>query len=137
MLDSPPTSSPTTAGGLDVWYADYTKTYAAGECINDRPLPNGRVTYATQLECCKGQYGSQTSGYCLSQLANPPTASPSTAILDVYYPDRTKDYADGICTNDRPVPSGAITYSSKTQCCSANYSSQQSDTCFCDANPCL
>lgn len=136
MLDSPPTMSPTTAGGLDVWYADYTKQYAVGECINDRPLPIGRVTYTTQLACCKGQYGAQSSGYCLSQLASPPTTSPTTEVLNVYYPDRTKDYADGVCTNDRPVPSGATTYTSQTTCCSANYSSQQDSTCFCDIDSC-
>jgi len=136
MLDSPPTTSPTSAGGLDVWYPDYTKQYAVGECINNRPLPSGRGTYATQVACCKGSYGAQSSGYCLSQLASPPTTSPTMEELNVYYPDRTKGYADGVCTNDRPVPSGAITYTSQNTCCSANYSSQQDSTCFCDIDPC-
>lgn len=136
MLDSPPTTSPTTAGGLDVWYPDYTKSYAVGECINDSPLPNGRATYPTQLACCKGNYGGQVSGHCLSQLATPPTTSPTTEELNVYYADRSKDYANGVCTNDRPVPSGETTYTSQNTCCSANYSSQQDSTCFCDIDPC-
>ena len=66
MLPNPPTTSPTGAGGLDVWYADYSiQNYYNGVCINDRPLPDGRATYDSQLSCCKSAYASQMSGTCI------------------------------------------------------------------------
>ena len=63
MLPTPPTTEPTGAGGPDAWYPDYTtNNYSNGACINERPPPNGRVTYDSQLACCKGSYGDQASG---------------------------------------------------------------------------
>lgn len=46
-----------------MWYADYSiQDYSEGVCTNERPLPNGRATYDSQLSCCKAAYGDQISG---------------------------------------------------------------------------
>ena len=63
-LPNPPTQSPTSSGGLDVYYPNYSE-WSSGQCINDRPLPNGRPTYTTQQACCSGAYGGQTSNNCM------------------------------------------------------------------------
>ena len=88
QLDSPPTTSPTSTGGLDVYYPDYGAAWDKGVCVNTRPMPSGRPTYSTMLACCKGAYAGQTNGYCLSQLDSPPTASPisSDSTADFWYP---------------------------------------------------
>ena len=57
MLDSPPTTSPTGVGGLDIYYPDYDTAWSVATCKNKRPLPflpGGRPVYDTMLECCKG-----------------------------------------------------------------------------------
>jgi len=137
LLPSPPTTAPTGAGGLDFWYPDYTTGYAAAGCSNKRPAPfatGGRPTYDTQLACCKGAYAGQTSGACLSQLPTPPTTSPTEGGgLDVYYKGSASNYALGTCINDRPLPAWQPTYSTKASCCTAQYGSQSSDACQCDA----
>ena len=71
--------------------ADETPWASAG-CKNDLPLPftpGGRPTYSSMLACCKGAYGGQTSGACLSQMDSPPTSSPTTSDFEVdfWYPD--------------------------------------------------
>lgn len=55
-------SSRCTPGGIDVYYPDYSMTWTEGHCINSRPMPSGRPTYATMLECCKAAYAGQVSG---------------------------------------------------------------------------
>jgi len=67
-LPNPPTTSPTDAGGLEVYYPDYDTTWTEAGCLNERPMPSGRPTYSTMLACCKGAYGGQMSGKCLSML---------------------------------------------------------------------
>eukprot|EP00584_Thalassiosira_punctigera_P003887 CAMPEP_0172547600 /NCGR_PEP_ID=MMETSP1067-20121228/17092_1 /TAXON_ID=265564 ORGANISM="Thalassiosira punctigera, Strain Tpunct2005C2" /NCGR_SAMPLE_ID=MMETSP1067 /ASSEMBLY_ACC=CAM_ASM_000444 /LENGTH=57 /DNA_ID=CAMNT_0013334709 /DNA_START=11 /DNA_END=180 /DNA_ORIENTATION=- len=37
-LPSPPTTSPTSAGGLEVYYPDYGTAWRSATCINDWPL---------------------------------------------------------------------------------------------------
>ena len=83
-LAAPPTTSPTLSGGLaGFWYPDYDTAWPEAGCKNELPLPyanaNDRPQYDTQLACCKAAYGGQTSGKCLSQLASPPTTSPTMA----------------------------------------------------------
>ena len=56
-LPDPPTTSPTKAGGLDVYYPDYNTAWTEATCINDAPLPSGRPSYSSMLSCCKGAYG--------------------------------------------------------------------------------
>jgi len=138
-LPSPPTTSPTAAGGLDVWYPDYSKSWAEAACKNDGPLPSGRPTYDTLLACCKGAYGGQTSGACIATLPSPPTTSPTeSGNLDVYYkhPDQDSNWAGGKCTNERPVAPWRQTYGTKAECCSGQFGGQFSDACMCWADPC-
>jgi hypothetical protein len=136
-LPSPPTESPTSTGGLDVWYPDYDMSWTEGECINKRPLPNGRPSYDSQLACCKGAYGGQTSGSCLASLPSPPTESPTASGgLDVWYPNYTQTWSSATCINTRPLPSGRPTYGSQMSCCSGAYGGQTSGACICAADPC-
>ena len=92
QLDSPPTTSPTSTGGLDVYYPDYETAWDKAACVNTRPMPSGRPVYSTMLACCKGAYAGQMSGYCLSQLEAPPTTSPtsSDATADFWYPGESE-----------------------------------------------
>ena len=80
--------SPTSAGGLDVYYPDYDTTWDKAACVNTRPMPSGRPVYLTMLACCKGAYAGQWSGYCISQLEAPPTTSPTSndRTVDFWYP---------------------------------------------------
>ena len=65
-----------------------------------RPLPSGRSTYDTMLDCCKGAYGDQTSGACLAALPSPPNQSPmATGGLDVFYPDYDTGWSSAVCIN--------------------------------------
>lgn len=139
-LPSPPTTSPTATGGFDFFYPDYETPWASATCKNDRPLPfttGGRPTYSSQLACCKGAYASQTSGACLTGLDNPPTTSPTVSGgLSVWYPNYTT-WSTGKCINDRPLPSGRISYSTQQSCCSGAYGSQTNHYCYCDLDPCF
>jgi len=133
MLPSPPTTSPTDVGGLDVYYPDYDQpAWPLGFCINTRPLPSGRPTYTTMLLCCKGAYGGQSSGICLSMLPSPPTTSPTdVGELDVYYADYDQPaWPLGFCINTRPLPSGRPTYTTMLLCCKGAYGGQQSGVCL-------
>ena len=61
-LPSPPTTSPTKGGGLDVYYPDYDTAWTEAGCINNYPMPSGRPMYTTMVACCKHAYGGQVSG---------------------------------------------------------------------------
>ena len=104
------------------------------------PLPfnvGDRPTYSTQLACCKGAYGGQTSGACLAGLPEPPTQAPAeTGGLDAWYPDYGTPYASATCINDRPLPSGRPVYSSQEKCCVGAYGSQSTHACQCAADAC-
>jgi hypothetical protein len=130
-LPNPPTVSPTADGGPDAYYADFTKDWKDGVCINKMPAPLGAKIYDTELECCKGQYASQTSGACLAALPNPPTVSPTAdGGPDAYYADLTKDWKDGVCINKMPAPIGAKIYDTELECCKGQYASQSSGACL-------
>lgn len=77
---TPPSPSPPTPGATQ-WYPDYGAQWAVGKCIDTLPLPpyGSRPLYDTQLECCKMAYAGQTNNYCIQNLANPPTSSPSVS----------------------------------------------------------
>ena len=60
-LPAPPTQSPSSEFA-DVWYPDYATAWSAAGCINVNPVPSGRPTYGTQLECCQTAYRGQVSG---------------------------------------------------------------------------
>ncbi|EJK65095.1 hypothetical protein THAOC_14098, partial [Thalassiosira oceanica] len=136
QLDSPPTTSPTSSGGLDVYYPDYKTAWEKAACVNTRPMPSGRPVYSTMLACCKGAYAGQMSGYCLSQLEAPPTTSPTTsdATADFWYPDYDTAWRDARCLNSLPLPflpGRRPTYTTNKACCSAAYGGQVSKACIC------
>jgi len=72
----PPTPPPSTSEpivlidspSLDMWYPDYNNDYALGKCINEMPIPSGRLFYDSGSECCQRAYGQQASGVCLNSL---------------------------------------------------------------------
>ena len=51
-----------------MWYPDYNNDYALGKCINEMPIPSGRLFYDSGSECCQRAYGQQASGVCLDSL---------------------------------------------------------------------
>lgn len=81
---SPTTQSPTVSPTTEVapfYYPRYEEPWTKSGCSNLRPLPfkiGDRPVYQTQLECCLVAYAGQWSGNCLSELENPPSASPTT-----------------------------------------------------------
>ena len=64
--NSPPTAE---------WHPVYSQGWLGGSC--QYTIDCNSPGYDTELECCKGNYPGQSSGYCLSQLPNPPTLSPT------------------------------------------------------------
>lgn len=106
-------------------------------CLNTLPLPfankSDRPSYSTQLECCQKAYGGQSSGACVSMLAVPPTASPTTyptepgTLEQGYYADYTAnpDWSIATCTNVSPKPNnGSPVYETKEKCCQGQYGGQ-------------
>ncbi len=49
QLPSPPTTSPTDAGGLDVYYADCDTAWIEAGCTNKRPMPKWWPMYSTMV----------------------------------------------------------------------------------------
>jgi hypothetical protein len=132
MLPAPPTVSPTSIDGPNAWYANYDLDFTKGVCINKLPTPTGRTIYDTQLECCKGAYGGQTSGACIKDLPAPPTVSPTpTGGVEIWYqnPD-IGDWTKGYCINKLPTPNDAATYDSELDCCKGAYAGQSSGKCL-------
>eukprot|EP00578_Thalassiosira_sp_NH16_P019189 CAMPEP_0181099522 /NCGR_PEP_ID=MMETSP1071-20121207/12704_1 /TAXON_ID=35127 /ORGANISM="Thalassiosira sp., Strain NH16" /LENGTH=298 /DNA_ID=CAMNT_0023182189 /DNA_START=114 /DNA_END=1007 /DNA_ORIENTATION=+ len=133
-LPNPPTTSPTGAGGLDVYYPDYDMTWSEGHCVNERPLPSGRPTYGSMLACCKGAYGGQMSGACLAKLPSPPTTSPTeVGGPGLWYPDYATSWADAKCLNTWPAPFNTgdrPVYDDQLACCKAAYGGQTSGACI-------
>jgi len=73
--NSPPTAE---------WHPVYSQGWLGGSC--QFTIDCNSPGYDTELDCCKGAYPGQSSGYCLSQLPNPPTLSPTgTGMLYRYY----------------------------------------------------
>ena len=65
-----------------------------------------------------------------SSPSNIPTSSPT--VFDVWYPDITKGWDDGICIKKAPLPNGRITYDSQAACCEGFYGGQASHACIRD-----
>jgi len=135
-LPNPPTTSPTKAGGLDVYYPDYATAWPEAGCINDAPMPSGRPTYSSVLACCKGAYGGQVSGKCLASLPTPPTTSPtkSGGMTDFWYPDYDTAWSEAGCSNASPLPfpnkNDRPNYSTQLACCKGAYGGQISGKCL-------
>ena len=62
QLPNPPTTSPTDAGGMVIYYPDYSTAWPDAYCMDVRPMPRGRPTYTTMMACCKSAYAGQASG---------------------------------------------------------------------------
>ena len=98
------------------WHPVYAAGWANGHCTFrvDCDSPS----YSSELSCCLGAYAGQLSGYCLSQLPNPPTMSPTdTGGLNVFYPDYNTPWTEAGCINTRPMPNGRPTYATQLECC--------------------
>eukprot|EP00579_Thalassiosira_antarctica_P001994 CAMPEP_0201866540 /NCGR_PEP_ID=MMETSP0902-20130614/1091_1 /ASSEMBLY_ACC=CAM_ASM_000551 /TAXON_ID=420261 /ORGANISM="Thalassiosira antarctica, Strain CCMP982" /LENGTH=421 /DNA_ID=CAMNT_0048391529 /DNA_START=115 /DNA_END=1380 /DNA_ORIENTATION=- len=136
QLPSPPTMSPTESGGLGVFYPDYDTAWTEAGCVSSRPMPSGRPVYSTMLSCCKGAYGGQVSGKCLSELPSPPTTSPSTSAFeaDFWYPDYETTWSEAGCSNKLPLPykykGDRPNYSTQVACCKGAYAGQMSGKCL-------
>lgn len=111
------------------WHPVYSAGWTNGYCRFT--VDCNSPAYSSELACCKGAYTGQISGYCLSQLPQPPTQSPTdTGGLDVYYPDYATPWNDAGCINARPLPSGRPTYSTMLACCKGAYAGQMSGKCL-------
>lgn len=112
------------------WHPVYSAGWTNGYCRFT--VDCNSPAYSSELACCKGAYTGQISGYCLSQLPQPPTQSPTdTGGLDVYYPDYATPWNDAGCINARPLPSGRPTYSTMLACCKGAYAGQMSGKLTC------
>ncbi|KAL7539662.1 hypothetical protein ACHAXR_009490 [Thalassiosira sp. AJA248-18] len=111
------------------WHPTYSAGWSHGYCqfTIDCDSPG----YASELQCCNAAYGHQNTGFCLSQLPNPPTSSPTDiGGPSIYYPDYDSAWPDAGCINTRPMPSGRPTYTSMLACCKAAYAGQMSGKCL-------
>jgi hypothetical protein len=82
-----------------LYYPKFTGDWATGYCSTHN-YGSGQ-SYTSELACCKGSFAGQTSGFCFSKLASPPTSSPTGSDgLDVWYPDYDQDWTDATCIND-------------------------------------
>merc|ERR1719491_2326579 len=135
-LPQPPTTSPTDAGGLAIYYPDYNTAWTEAGCLNERPKPSGRPSYSTMLACCKGAYGGQMSGKCLSMLPSAPTTSPTTSdyMSDFWYPDYETTWSEAGCSNKLPLPynnkGDRPNYDTQFACCKGAYAGQTSGKCL-------
>ena len=60
---------------IAAWHPIYSAGWSKGYC--HYTIDCNSPSYDTELSCCNGAYQGQTSGYCYSQLDNPPTISPT------------------------------------------------------------
>jgi hypothetical protein len=116
------------------WHPNYSLGWSQGKC--ELTTTCNSPSYSTNLACCQAAYGGQVSNYCISQLANPPTAAPTPTSAPTkigegtYYPDYTLPWTTGKCINSTPIPSGVPTYSSMLLCCKGAYGGQVSGSCI-------
>ena len=53
------------------WFGDYSRGWEDGVCVNSKdgnPIPKGRRTFSSQLECCLDAFLGQSSEACVSFL---------------------------------------------------------------------
>jgi hypothetical protein len=113
------------------YHPDYSLPWSEGKCVLTTTCNS--PSYVTELACCKEAYAGQTSNFCISQMANPPTSSPTkTGGPDAYYADYTLPWPEGKCINTVPVPSGRQIYSTQLACCKEAYAGQVSNMCVRD-----
>ena len=111
------------------WHPDYSVGWDQGKC--DFTTTCNSPSYSTNLACCKGAYGGQIWNYCVSQMVNPPTMSPTkTGGLDAYYPNYDVAWPEGYCANTVPMPSSRPVYTTMLGCCKGAYGGQTSGACI-------
>ena len=111
------------------YHPDYSLPWSEGKCVLTTTCNS--PSYVTELACCKEAYAGQTSNFCISQMANPPTSSPTkTGGPDAFYADYTLPWPEGECINAVPVPSGRQVYSTQLACCKEAYAGQVSNACL-------
>jgi hypothetical protein len=111
------------------YHPDYSLPWSQGHCVFTITC-NSR-SYDTELACCQAEYSRQESGFCLSQLDNPPTQHPTKiGGPDIWYPDYSLNWSDGKCINTVPVPSGRPTYITQLACCKGAYGGQSNSACI-------
>ncbi|KAL7439514.1 hypothetical protein ACHAXH_005341, partial [Discostella pseudostelligera] len=118
------------------YHPDYSLTWSQGKC--DLTITCYSPSYATELACCKAEYANQESGYCISQLDNLPTSSPTKkGGPDAWYPDWSLQWNEGKCINTVPRPNNANPiFASQLACCKSAYAGQSSNACIAAlANP--
>ena len=80
---------------------DYSKGFAKGVCKSSPAVPNGVVSYESQLECCEKSYSGQSSGACLFSLPPDPERA---AVQEEWYPVYGKILACAfLCLHYNPV----------------------------------
>ena len=121
-----PSTTPT------LWHPNYSVAWIDSGCIQTRDCNS--PGYATQLECCKGQYGGQTSGACLAGLPAPPTNAPTNAAgaaAAKWYADYATPWPSAGCKSETPYPIYATYfYDSELACCKGAYGGQDSGACL-------
>ena len=128
--------TPTANPNIGKYYADYSTPWPAAGCKDTLPHPiSAAVFYATQLECCKGAFGGQTSGACIKGLPNPPTLIPTITTVagqgGGWYADYNTAWSNAGCKNALPLPNHAIiVYISQLECCKGAYNGQISNACI-------
>ena len=111
------------------YHPDYTSGWNQGKC--DLTTTCNSPSYTTQLACCQGAFAGQEPNYCISQLAAPPTASPTKMVgPDIYYPDYSLAWTEGKCINTLPMPNGRPAYTTMLACCKTAYVGQTSNACI-------
>ena len=118
------------------WYPDYVTSWAIAGCKNESPYPNyitDSIKFDTQLACCKGTFGGQTSGSCIAGLLIKPTMAPITAggVGGKWYADYGVAWLIAGCKNTFPYPKYAtMFYSSHLECCKGAFGGQMSNACL-------
>lgn len=144
-----PTAAPTTTGGVGgKWYADYGTAWSNAGCKSSTPYPVYASTFFdSQLLCCKGAFGGQSSNACVKGLPSPPTSTPTVAPTTSapttkspttvagqgggWYADYGTAWPTAGCKNTLPLPVYATTfYSSQLECCKGAYGGQTSEACI-------
>ena len=118
------------------WYPDYVTSWAIAGCKNEPPYPNyitDSIKFDTQLACCKGAFGGQTSGSCIAGLPIKPTMAPVTAggVGGKWYADYGVAWSIAGCKNTFPYPNyAAMFYGSHLDCCKGAFGGQVSNACL-------
>ena len=118
------------------WYPDYVTSWAIAGCKNQPPYPNyvtDSIKFDTQLACCKGAFGGQTSGSCIAGLPIKPTMAPITAggVGGKWYADYGVAWSIAGCKNTAPYPNyAAMYYGSHLDCCKGAFGGQVSNACL-------